>query len=72
MSERKHLFGGMIIVGNRFKRVTQPSNKAANLIAWAATRTRCHYVIKKWLNYMLTNWYTTKTRLHKFKSLKTE
>ncbi|XLT36744.1 hypothetical protein HN873_068036 [Arachis hypogaea] len=47
-------------------------NKAADLIARAATRARCHYVNKKWLGGMLTNWYTTETRLHKFRSLRTE
>ncbi|XLS74422.1 hypothetical protein HN51_031287 [Arachis hypogaea] len=29
-------------------------------------------LIKKWLGGMLTYWYTTKTRLHKFRSLRTE
>ncbi|RYR38668.1 hypothetical protein Ahy_A09g043808 [Arachis hypogaea] len=47
-------------------------NKAADLIARAATRARCHYVNKKWLGGMLINWYTTETRLHKFRSLRTE
>nr|YP_010192245.1 ribosomal protein S2 [Athrotaxis cupressoides]QZN07907.1 ribosomal protein S2 [Athrotaxis cupressoides] len=39
---------------------------AAKLAALAA---RCHYVNKKWLAGMLTNWFTTETRLNKFKSL---
>ncbi|KAL1310075.1 hypothetical protein AAHE18_17G221600 [Arachis hypogaea] len=47
-------------------------NKATDLIARAATRARCHYVNKKWLGGMLTNWYTTETRLHKFRSLRIE
>ncbi|XP_074336964.1 DNA-directed RNA polymerase subunit beta''-like [Apium graveolens] len=29
-------------------------NKAADLVAWAAIRARCHYVNKKWLGGMLT------------------
>ncbi|KAK7342248.1 hypothetical protein VNO80_25193 [Phaseolus coccineus] len=39
-------------------------------IARAAIRARCHYVNKKWLGGMLTNWYTTKTRLQKFRDLR--
>uniref|UniRef100_A0A251SVR4 Small ribosomal subunit protein uS2c n=1 Tax=Helianthus annuus TaxID=4232 RepID=A0A251SVR4_HELAN len=39
---------------------------------WAAIRARCHYVNKKWLGGMLTNWSTTETRLHKFRDLRTE
>ncbi|ESQ29734.1 hypothetical protein EUTSA_v10023738mg [Eutrema salsugineum] len=31
-------------------------NKAADLVSWAAIRARCHYVNKKWLGGMLTNW----------------
>ncbi|KAK8352397.1 hypothetical protein V6Z11_A05G091800 [Gossypium hirsutum] len=40
--------------------------------AQTAIRARCHYVNKKWLGGMLTNWPTTETRLHKFKDLRTE
>ena len=47
-------------------------NKAADLVAWAAIRARCHYVNKKWLGGMLTNWYTTETILHKFRDLRIE
>ena len=36
----------------------------------AATEARCHYVNRKWLGGMLTNWSTTETRLQKFKDLK--
>ncbi|MED6204626.1 40S ribosomal protein S2 [Stylosanthes scabra] len=43
---------------------------AADLIARAATRARCHYVNKKWLGGMLTNWYTTETRLREFRDLR--
>ena len=44
--------------------------KAANSVARAAIRAQCHYVNKKWLGGMLTNWYTTKTRLQKFRDLR--
>lgn len=44
----------------------------ANLVKRAAIRARCHYVNKKWLGGMLTNWYTTETRLRKFRDLRTE
>ncbi|KAF4390280.1 hypothetical protein F8388_019935 [Cannabis sativa] len=47
-------------------------NKAADSVAGAAIKARCHYVNKKWLGGMLTNWYTTETRLHKFRDLRTE
>lgn len=47
-------------------------NKAADLVAWAAIRARCHYVNKKWLGGMSTNWSTTETRLHKFRDLRAE
>ncbi|KAK3014791.1 hypothetical protein RJ639_009122 [Escallonia herrerae] len=46
--------------------------KATDLVAWAAIRARCHYVNKKWLGGMLTNWSTIKTRLHKFRDLRTK
>ncbi|MFS7892152.1 30S ribosomal protein S2 [Helianthus anomalus] len=47
-------------------------NKEADSVAWAAIRAWCHYVNKKWLSGMLTNWSTTEMRLHKFKDLRTE
>ncbi|GMI77336.1 hypothetical protein HRI_001403000 [Hibiscus trionum] len=47
-------------------------NKAADSVARAAIKARCHYVNKKWLGGMLTNWPTTETRLHKFRDLRTE
>ncbi|CAD5336135.1 unnamed protein product (chloroplast) [Arabidopsis thaliana] len=47
-------------------------NKAADLVSRAAIRARCHYVNKKWLGGMLTNWSTTEKRLHKFRDLRTE
>nr|QJQ75557.1 ribosomal protein S2 [Glycyrrhiza asymmetrica] len=45
--------------------------KAADSVTRAARRARCHYVNKKWLGGMLTNWYTTETRLRKFRDLRT-
>nr|YP_010964616.1 ribosomal protein S2 [Hedysarum citrinum]WNM89271.1 ribosomal protein S2 [Hedysarum citrinum] len=46
--------------------------KAADSVTRAAIRARCHYVNKKWLGGMLTNWYTTETLLRKFRDLRTE
>nr|ANO44541.1 ribosomal protein S2 [Alstroemeria longistaminea] len=46
--------------------------KTADLVASAAIGARCHYVNKKWLGGMLTNWSTTETRLHKFRDLRAE
>nr|YP_010265837.1 ribosomal protein S2 [Botrychium ternatum]UHY94406.1 ribosomal protein S2 [Botrychium ternatum] len=43
--------------------------QAADLIASAATRARCHYVNQKWLGGTLTNWSTIETRLLKFRDL---
>ncbi|KAF1898835.1 hypothetical protein Lal_00018955 [Lupinus albus] len=54
----------LLIVGTK--------NKAADSVERAAIRARCHYVSKKWLGGMLTNWYTTETRLHKLRDLRTE
>nr|YP_009994460.1 ribosomal protein S2 [Cuscuta approximata]QNP08561.1 ribosomal protein S2 [Cuscuta approximata] len=48
------------------------NNKAANLVARASIKARCHYVNKKWLAGMLTNWSTTETRLQKFRDLRME
>nr|YP_010389603.1 ribosomal protein S2 [Chesneya acaulis]UPT34376.1 ribosomal protein S2 [Chesneya acaulis] len=48
------------------------NKKAAYSVPRAAIRARCHYVNKKWLGGMLTNWYTTETRLRKFRDLRTE
>nr|BDR61641.1 ribosomal protein S2 [Erycibe henryi] len=46
------------------------NKKAADSVARASIRARCHYVNKKWLGGMLTNWSTTETRLHKFRDLR--
>ncbi|KAJ6288120.1 hypothetical protein OIU78_003942 [Salix suchowensis] len=47
-------------------------NKAADPVARAAIRARCHYVNKKWLGGLLTNWSTTEMRLQKFRDLRME
>lgn len=54
----------LLIVGTK--------KKAADSVAGAAIRARCHYVNKKWLGGMLTNWSITETRLHKFRDLRIE
>ena len=41
-------------------------------IARVAIKTWCHYINKKWLSGMLTNWSTTKMRFQKFMDLRTE
>nr|YP_010881243.1 ribosomal protein S2 [Fossombronia foveolata]WIA67196.1 ribosomal protein S2 [Fossombronia foveolata] len=50
-----------LIVGTKYQ--------AADLVASAASRARCHYVNQKWLGGMLTNWSTIETRLQKFRDL---
>nr|QVV41378.1 30S ribosomal protein S2 [Bridelia tomentosa] len=44
--------------------------KAADSVARAAIRARCHYVNKKWFGGILTNWSTTEMRLKEFRDLK--
>ncbi|ESW30590.1 hypothetical protein PHAVU_002G165900 [Phaseolus vulgaris] len=51
-----------LIVGTR--------KRAVDSVLRAAIRARCHYVNKKWLGGMLTNWCTTKTRLQNFRNLR--
>nr|YP_009136590.1 ribosomal protein S2 [Viola seoulensis]YP_009584618.1 ribosomal protein S2 [Viola phalacrocarpa]YP_009584702.1 ribosomal protein S2 [Viola raddeana]YP_009927569.1 ribosomal protein S2 [Viola ulleungdoensis]YP_009996130.1 ribosomal protein S2 [Viola philippica]YP_010164383.1 ribosomal protein S2 [Viola japonica]YP_010173655.1 ribosomal protein S2 [Viola prionantha]YP_010239447.1 ribosomal protein S2 [Corydalis bungeana]YP_010312537.1 ribosomal protein S2 [Viola arcuata]YP_010425272.1 rib len=46
--------------------------KAADSVARAAISARCHYVNKKWLGGILTNWSTTEKRLQKFRDLRME
>jgi len=50
-----------LIVGTKYQ--------AADLVASAALKGRCHYVNQKWLGGMLTNWSTIQTRLRKFHDL---
>lgn len=53
-----------LIVGTKYQ--------AADLVASAALKARCHYVNQKWLGGMLTNWSTIETRLRKFRDLENE
>lgn len=53
-----------LIVGTKYQ--------AADLVALAASKARCHYINKKWLGGMLTNWSTMETRLQKFRDLENE
>jgi small subunit ribosomal protein S2 len=50
-----------LIVGTKYQ--------AADLVASAASKARCHYVNQKWLGGMSTNWSTIQTRLRKFQDL---
>jgi small subunit ribosomal protein S2 len=50
-----------LLVGTKYQ--------AADLIAIAAKKARCHYVNQKWLGGMLTNWSTIQERLKKLKEL---
>ncbi|CAN6454786.1 unnamed protein product [Victoria cruziana] len=45
-------------------------DKAADSVASATIRARCHYVNKKWLGGMSTNWSNMETRLQKFRDLR--
>nr|YP_010712219.1 ribosomal protein S2 [Corydalis ternata]UGO88511.1 ribosomal protein S2 [Corydalis ternata]WDA92874.1 ribosomal protein S2 [Corydalis ternata] len=45
---------------------------AVNSVASAAIRARCHYVNKKWLGGMSTNWSTTERRLETFSNLRAD
>lgn len=47
-------------------------HQAADLVAEAAIKARCHYVNHKWLGGMLTNWSTIETRLQKLAELETQ
>nr|YP_009434944.1 ribosomal protein S2 [Lobelia holstii]ATG24946.1 ribosomal protein S2 [Lobelia holstii] len=57
--------------GNQFL-IVGTKKQQADLVLRAAIRARCHYVNKKWLSGMLTNWSITETRLHKFRDLRTK
>nr|UDP57173.1 ribosomal protein S2 [Melicytus alpinus]UDP57257.1 ribosomal protein S2 [Melicytus chathamicus]UDP57341.1 ribosomal protein S2 [Melicytus crassifolius]UDP57425.1 ribosomal protein S2 [Melicytus dentatus]UDP57509.1 ribosomal protein S2 [Melicytus drucei]UDP57593.1 ribosomal protein S2 [Melicytus flexuosus]UDP57677.1 ribosomal protein S2 [Melicytus lanceolatus]UDP57761.1 ribosomal protein S2 [Melicytus micranthus]UDP58013.1 ribosomal protein S2 [Melicytus ramiflorus] len=46
--------------------------EAADSVVRAAKSARCHYVNKKWLGGILTNWSTTEMRLQKFRDLISE
>lgn len=57
--------------GNQFL-IVGTQKKEADSVARAAIKARCHYVNKKWLRGMLTNWSTIKERLQKFRALRAE
>nr|AHA12672.1 ribosomal protein S2 [Orchidantha fimbriata]AYP34347.1 ribosomal protein S2 [Orchidantha fimbriata]AYP34416.1 ribosomal protein S2 [Orchidantha maxillarioides] len=44
--------------------------KVAASVKSTAIRARCHYVTKRWLRGMLTNWSTTEGRLGQFRDLR--
>ncbi|KAJ0010871.1 hypothetical protein Pint_32873 [Pistacia integerrima] len=52
--------------------VFDAASRGKQFLIVAYNLTRCHYVNKKWLGGMLTNWSTTETRLQKFRDLRTE
>nr|ANQ38707.1 ribosomal protein S2 [Cynomorium coccineum] len=45
-------------------------NKISNLVLKAAIKARCHYVNKKWICGMLTNWTITEAKLNRLRYLK--
>nr|WRP99138.1 ribosomal protein S2 [Amorphophallus muelleri] len=51
---------------------TKKKKRAADSITSAAIKARCHYINKKWLGGMLTNWSTTKTRLQELRDLRAQ
>nr|YP_010993199.1 ribosomal protein S2 [Oxandra longipetala]WOZ09301.1 ribosomal protein S2 [Oxandra longipetala] len=57
--------------GKRFL-IVGTEKEVASSVASAAIRARCHYVNKKWIGGMLTNWSTTERRLYKFRDLRAE
>ena len=71
LSEACDLVFDAASMGKQFL-IVGTKKKAADSVTRAAIRARCHYVNKKWLGGMLTNWYTTETRLRKFRDLRTE
>nr|YP_009529185.1 30S ribosomal protein S2 [Lennoa madreporoides]AXX75986.1 30S ribosomal protein S2 [Lennoa madreporoides] len=71
LSEACDLVFDMASRGKQFL-IVGTKKKEAESVAWAAIKARCHYVNKKWLGGMLTNWSTTETRLHKFRDLRME
>nr|YP_003933911.1 ribosomal protein S2 [Erodium texanum]ACH47274.1 ribosomal protein S2 [Erodium texanum]ADJ66310.1 ribosomal protein S2 [Erodium texanum] len=56
--------------GKRFL-IVGTTKKVSNYVVQAAIKARCHYVNKKWLGGMLTNWSTAETMLRTFRDLRT-
>nr|YP_009121245.1 ribosomal protein S2 [Epipogium roseum]AII40855.1 ribosomal protein S2 [Epipogium roseum] len=48
------------------------STRSSSLVKLAANKSRCHYVNKKWLRGILTNWDTTEKLIYKLRYLKEE
>nr|YP_010426484.1 ribosomal protein S2 [Phyllolobium chinense]QWX87927.1 ribosomal protein S2 [Phyllolobium chinense]USM11176.1 ribosomal protein S2 [Phyllolobium chinense] len=71
LSEACDLVFDAASIGKQFL-ILGTKKKVADSVKRAAIRARCHYVNKKWLGGMLTNWYTTETRLRKFRDLRIE
>nr|AYC21483.1 30S ribosomal protein S2 [Aphyllon fasciculatum] len=69
--EACNLVFGSAVRGKQFL-IVGTKNKAADSVAGAAIKARCHCVNKKWLGGMLTNWSTTEKRLYKFRDLRME
>nr|YP_010499996.1 DNA-directed RNA polymerase beta'' chain [Yoania amagiensis]UWT59947.1 DNA-directed RNA polymerase beta'' chain [Yoania amagiensis] len=69
LSEACHLVFDAASRGKEFL-IVGTKNKASYLVASAAIVARCHYINKKWLGGMLTNWTTTETRLNKLRELR--
>nr|YP_009946707.1 ribosomal protein S2 [Incarvillea sinensis]QOE76699.1 ribosomal protein S2 [Incarvillea sinensis] len=71
LSEACNLVFDAASQGNQFL-IVGTKKTTANFVARAAIKARCHFVTKKWLGGMLTNWSTTQTRLQKFWDLTRE
>nr|YP_010463882.1 ribosomal protein S2 [Fedia cornucopiae]UUL71233.1 ribosomal protein S2 [Fedia cornucopiae] len=71
LSETCNLVFDAASSGKKFL-IVGTKKKAADSVARAAIKARCHYVNKKWPGGMLTNWSTTETRLQKFRNLRTK
>nr|YP_010132485.1 ribosomal protein S2 [Geranium sibiricum]QQD90254.1 ribosomal protein S2 [Geranium sibiricum] len=71
LAEACHLVFYAASRGKRFL-IVGTKKEAANYVVRAAIKARCHYVNKKWLGGMLTNWPTTETTLRKLRDLRTE
>nr|YP_009532144.1 ribosomal protein S2 [Lamprocapnos spectabilis]AYA29254.1 ribosomal protein S2 [Lamprocapnos spectabilis] len=71
LSEACDLVFDAASTGKQFLIVGTKKN-AVKFVASAAKKARCHYVNKKWLGGMSTNWSTTEMRLHTFRDLRAE
>nr|ASN79075.1 ribosomal protein S2 [Pterospora andromedea] len=71
LSEACDLVFDAASVGKQFL-IVGTKKIVADLVVRAAIRARCHYVNKKWIGGMLTNWSTTEKRLQKFRDVRME